>query len=62
MRDILSFIFRENHELLSKVNLLTHFMPLVSFYTPWKIRKYQKETSGMRLVKVKQFVLGFIAQ
>ena len=50
-----------NKETKGESLFLTHFMPIVSFYTPWKHRKTrgflfsrgQKETSGMKWVNNK---------
>ena len=35
---------------ITQLTYLTHFMPLVSFYTPWKHLVLQKETSGFKLI------------
>ena len=49
--------------------MLIHFLPLVSFYTPWKRQKtrgfwgfqeLQKEISGMKWIKYKQLFNAFI--
>ena len=46
--------YEKNIPILIQITLLTHFMPLVSFDTPWKYWCFQgasKETSGMERVK-----------
>ena len=53
----------------SDILMLIHFLPLVSFYTPWKRQKtrglwgfqeLQKEISGMKWIKYKQLFNAFI--
>ena len=45
-----------DHLFLMQTSRLTHIIPLIFFYTPWKVFCFQEaETSGMKWVKCRWF-------